>query len=92
MERGSGSDAIIVYPQALAADGEWFNWDLTSGSDSNADIAMLEALPDELTPAPPASLLTGRIELGTPAPPAAPAVTTTQSADRATTADLTLMS
>lgn len=44
-ERASGSDAIIVYPQALAEDSGFFSWDLSSAAANNADIALLEAMP-----------------------------------------------
>ena len=47
-DRASGADAIVVYPQAATAGDGSFNWDLSSTKGNNADIALLEALPNEL--------------------------------------------
>ena len=48
-ENTSGQTAIIVYPQALNQDSGAWSWDQASVAKDNQDIAMLEALPAELT-------------------------------------------
>ena len=47
-ETTTGQNAIIVYPQALNEDSGAFSWDLASLAKKNQDVALLEALANEL--------------------------------------------